>query len=261
VHPYLIDFGFFKLPTYGLLFAGGVLIAWLWFTRRARLMQLPEDKVFNLAFYSLLGGIIGAKLLLVIVDWRDFVADPKLLLGTLRTAGVLVGGVVGGAVVFIAYARRHRLPILRLADAIVAPLALAQALGRFGCFAAGCCYGEPVSPDHPLGVVFDNPDSIAHASHAGETLIAVQPLEATIDLVIVALLTLLWRRRPKPEGTVLWCYLLLYGIARFTIEFWRGDRGRGLYFNDLISTSQLFAIAGIAIGFVMLVRSRLARRS
>ena len=261
MHPYLIDFGFFKLPTYGLLFAGGVLLAWIWFTRRAKQMKLPEDKVFNLAFYSLLGGIIGAKLLLVIVDWRDYVAAPSLLLGTLRTAGVLVGGVVGGAVIFIGYARRHQLPLLRLADAIVAPLALAQALGRFGCFAAGCCYGEPVAAEHPLGVVFDNPDSIAYSSHAGQTLIAVQPLEATVDLVIVALLTLLGRRRPEPEGTVLWCYLLLYGIARFTIEFWRGDRGRGLYFNDLISTSQLFAIAGIAIGLVMLLRSRLARRS
>lgn len=259
MRPYLIDFGLFQLPTYGLLFAGGVLLAWIWFTRRARTMKLPEDKVFNLAFYSLLGGILGAKLLLVVVDWRDYIADPKLLLGTLRTAGVLVGGVVGGAVVFIGYARKHRLPLLQLLDAVVAPLALAQALGRFGCFAAGCCYGEPVGADHPLGVVFNHPDAIAHSAHAGQTLLAVQPLEATVDLIIVVLLTLLWRRRPKPEGTVLWCYLLLYGIARFTIEFWRGDRGRGLYFDDRISTSQLFAIAGIVIGLAMLVRSRLAR--
>ncbi|NIM60910.1 MAG: hypothetical protein GTO30_04430, partial [Acidobacteria bacterium] len=144
----------------------------------------------------------------------DYLADPSLLVGIIRTAGVLVGGVVGGAIVFVLYARRNDLPLIRLADAVVAPLALAQALGRFGCLAAGCCYGVPVDADHPFAVTFEHPQAIAAGRFAGQPLLAVQLLEALADLVIVAILTLLWRRRPKPEGTVLWCYVLLYSILR-----------------------------------------------
>ena len=255
MRPYLIDLGLFRIPSYGILFAGGVLLAWIWFTRRARSMDLPEEKAFNLAFYSLLGGIVGAKLLLILIDWRDYLADPALILGTLRTAGVLMGGVLGGAIVFIYYVRKHSLPVVPLLDAVVAPLALAQAFGRLGCFCAGCCYGKVVEHDHPLGVIFSNPDAIAHSRHATDTLIAVQPLEAGVDLLLVALLTWLWRYRPQPPGLALGAYLLLYGIARFSLEFLRGDSGRGLYFDGAVSTSQLFAVGGMLIGVVFIIRS------
>ena len=266
MRPLLIDLGIVDLPlfgpthlflpTYGVLFALGVTLAWIWFGRRARSLGFPDEKIFNLTFYSLLGGIVGAKLLLVLIDWRDYVADPSLLLGTIRTAGVLVGGVAGGAIVFVLYARRTGLPLIRLADAIVAPLVLAQALGRFGCLSAGCCYGVPVDADHPLAVTFRHPQAIASGRFSGQPLLAVQLIEALIDLVLVVVLTLLWRRRPKPEGTVMWCYVLLYSTARLTIEFFRGDVGRGLFFSERLSTSQLFAIAGLLLAAIMLIRGR-----
>ena len=125
--------------------------------------------------------------------------------------------------VFIWYARRRGLPLTRLLDAVVAPLALAQALGRFGCFSAGCCYGIPVAESHPLAVHFTHPQAIAASRFAGQPLLAVQLIEAVFDLALAGLLTWLWRRKPQPEGTVLWCYLLLYSGARLTIEFFRGD--------------------------------------
>ena len=138
--PVLIDLGTYEipflgethlfLPTYGFLFALAVLIAWWWFMRRARALELPEETLFNLTFFSLLGGILGAKLLLILVEWRVYVENPRLILGTIRAAGVLMGGVVVGALVFVGYARRHDLPVLRLCDALTAPLALAQAPRR-----------------------------------------------------------------------------------------------------------------------------------
>ncbi len=271
MHPLLIDLGtvdlpilgptHLYLPTYGVLFATGVTLAWIWFGRRARSLGIADEKVFNLTFYSLLGGIVGAKLLLVLVDWRDYVADPGLLLGTIRTAGVLVGGVAGGAIVFVLYIHRQQLPFFKLADAVVAPLALAQALGRFGCFSAGCCYGVGVDSGHPLAVTFTHPQAIASGRFAGQPLLAVQLIEAIVDLVLVVILTLLWRRRPEPEGTVMWSYILLYSAARLTIEFYRGDVGRGLFFSGALSTSQLFAICGVLLGAFMLLRGRGSSRA
>jgi phosphatidylglycerol:prolipoprotein diacylglycerol transferase len=271
VHPFLIDLGSVDLPllgpthlflpTYGVLFALGVTLAWIWFTRRARALALPEEKIFNLTFYSLVGGILGAKILLVLVDWRDYVADPSLLLGTIRTAGVLVGGVCGGAIVFVSYARKQGLPLMRLTDAATGPLALAQALGRFGCFSAGCCYGVATDAGNPLAVTFTHPQAIAAGRFAGQPLIAIQLIEAVADLLLAAVLTAVWRRRPQPEGTVTALYLLLYGLARFMLEFFRGDVGRGLFFGDRLSTSQLFAAGAVLVGAILLVRGRLAARA
>lgn len=269
--PTLIDLGMWDLPffgethlflpTYGALFAAAVLVAWWWFTRRARTLGIPEDTLFNLVFYTLLGGILGAKLLLIVVDWRFYLGRPVEIFGTLRSAGVLMGGVICGALVFAGYATRRRLPLWRLADAIAAPLALAQAIGRLGCFAAGCCWGRPVDHDHPLAVVFTDPMAAEQTGVAlNVPLFATQPVQMIHDLLLAGVLTWLWRRRLEPDGTTFWLYVLIYSIGRGTIEFWRGDSGRGLYFGDLLSTSQLISLAGIALALVFLLRGRVARR-
>jgi len=118
-----------------------------------------------------------------------------------------------------------------------------------------------VDAGHPLAVTFTHPQAIASGRFFGQPLLAVQLIEATVDLALVVVLTVLWRRRPRPEGTVMWTYLLLYSTARLIIEFYRGDVGRGLYFSDQFSTSQLFAISGILVGAFMLIRGRWASRS
>jgi len=271
VFPTLIDLGrhdlpllgetHLFLPTYGVLFALGVVLAWVWFMRRTRESGASEEQRFNLAFYSVLAGIIGAKLLLILVDWRTYLAHPKEILGTLRSAGVLMGGVLAASTTFYYYSRKHGLPVFVLADAIVAPLALAQALGRLGCFTAGCCWGVPLDPSHPLAVVFTDPQ--AHQQTGvplGLSVFPTQLTEMTIDLVLVVILTVMWRRSLRPPGTVFWTYVLLYSVARGIIEIWRGDSHRGIYFDGTVSTSQAIAFATALLASAMLVRGRLALR-
>ena len=321
-----------------MLFATGAVVAWWWFSRNARSIEVPEHHVFNLAFYGLLGGILGAKLLLVAVDWRFYATNPLEILGPfppagllaglglgaaygvyrvrrtddvpgrpvvrvvvwclvggfvgsklqlivptltarfsgagtpgligiepwfgslLRSAGVLIGGVIGGAAVFVGYARRHGLPTLRLADAMAAPLALSQAIGRLGCFAAGCCYGKRT--DAWWGIVFSNPEATRHTGvPLNEPLIPTQLLQLGSNLLLALVLALIWRRRPDPAGTVLLWYVLLYGVTRTIIEVLRGDTARGLYLNGAVSTSQIFSIAGALLAAALLVRGRGGRRS
>jgi phosphatidylglycerol:prolipoprotein diacylglycerol transferase len=262
LHPILIDLGTFDLPllgetrlflpTYGLLFASGVLAAWVWFMRRTAGMKVDADQVFNLTFYSLLGGLIGAKLSLIVVDWEYYVTDPANLLGIIRAAGVLMGGVLIASLTFALYAWRTGLPMRELGDAIAAPLALAQAIGRLGCFAAGCCYG--VATDGWCAITFTDP---AAATQTGVplnvALVPTQLIQMLNDLVLAGLLTWLWRRRIRPAGTVFWIYVLLYSVTRGIIETWRGDAQRGLYFGDQVSTSQLLAIMGVVLALTMMV--------
>jgi phosphatidylglycerol:prolipoprotein diacylglycerol transferase len=265
MHPILFDFGTYNLPlfgtthltipTYGVIFALGALAAWSWFVARARDLNLPQEPVFNLAFYTLLAGLLGAKLTLIVVDLPYYIKNPADILGTIRSAGVLMGGVFVGAAAFVMYARKQKLPFWELADAIAAPLALAQGIGRLGCFAAGCCYGvesrawcamsfTSASAHDQTGVPLSIP------------LMPVQLIEFAFDLVLALLLTFLWRRRIRPAGTVLWIYAVIYGVGRATIEHWRGDSVRGLWFGGVVSTSQLFSLAAVAVGAFFLIRNR-----
>lgn len=269
--PILIDFGTHDLPllgeqhlflpTYGFLFALGVVLSWIWFMRRAKGMGLPEDRLFNLTFYSVLAGILGAKALLIVVDWRTYMANPVEILGTLRSAGVLMGGVLAGALTFVFYCRRYNLPLWALADAISAPLVLAQAMGRLGCFSAGCCWGVPLDASNPIAITFT--DAQARAQTGVPLDVALFPSQLTemfYDLGLIVLLSVMWRRKAKPAGVVFWTYVLLYSLGRGTIEFWRGDAHRGVYFGDLISTSQLLAVGTALLAAVVLLRAARKRR-
>jgi phosphatidylglycerol:prolipoprotein diacylglycerol transferase len=266
--PVLIDLGTYNLPflgetpiflpTYGALFATSVVVAWFWFTRRARSLGIPDEPLFNLVFYTLLAGILGAKALLILVEWRAFLANPALLLGTLRSAGVLIGGLIAATATFMVYSRKQGLPAMKLADAMVAPVALAQGMGRLGCYAAGCCWGVSTHADHPLAITFTDPRASAQTGvPLNSPLIATQLIQMTTDILLAGLLTVLWRRRSDRDGEVFWVYVLAYSLVRGTIEFWRGDVGRGLYLGGMISTSQGFALAGMILAGTMLVRSRL----
>jgi len=272
MHPILVDFGTWNLPlfgethlflpTYGVLFASAVVLAWWWFVRRARSLGISDEALFNLSFYSLLAGILGAKLLLILVDWRYYLSEPSAILGTLRSAGVLAGGVLAGGLVFWLYCRTQGLPTFRLGDAIAAPLALAQAVGRLGCFSAGCCWGVHTAADSPLAVVFTDPT--AHAQTGvplGQPLIAIQLVQSAGDLLLAGVLTLLWRRRPAVPGTVFWIYVLVYSVMRGTIEFWRGDAQRGVYFGGHVSTTQLIAGAAALLAAAMLLAHRRRARA
>ena len=83
-------------------------------------------------------------------------------------------------------------------------------------------------------------------------------IEQSVDLLLALVLSLLWRRRLQPAGTVFWLYVLLYSVARGMIEFWRGDVHRGLYFGDRISTSQILALGGVVLALTILARARSA---
>jgi phosphatidylglycerol:prolipoprotein diacylglycerol transferase len=270
MHPILLDFGTHELPLlgrthlflpmYGALFATGVVIAWWWFLRRAARLGVDPDRAFNLTFYTLVGGLLGAKLSLVIVDWRYYLANPSEILWVVRIAGVLMGGILCGAAVFVLYSIRQRLPLHRLGDAIAAPLALSQAIGRLGCFSAGCCWGVE-RPGLWCATTFTDPFAAEKTGvPLNVPLFPAQLAQFASDLVLAGILTVLYRRKIRPDGSTFLWYVLLYSLSRGTIEIYRGDVHRGLYFGGLLSTSQILAILAGLWALGMLIYYRLGRR-
>ena len=252
MYPRLIQIGSFYIPTYGVLVALGFL-AGLWITLRlARRGGLPEEKIANLAVYCALAGILGAKLLMVLFDLGDYIRNPGQLftMETLQAAGVFHGGFIVALVFAVLYMRRQSLPAFATMDVFAPGIALGQAIGRLGCFAAGCCWGKECNL--PWGVRFRS-DQAARVP-LGKTLHPAQLYESAADLIIFAILYRGFRRN-RQEGQIMGWYLVLYSTARFFIEFFR-EHEQALV--GPFSLTQWIALALLACGAGILLRGRYA---
>ena len=246
--------GEITIYTYGVLLAAAYLLGLKLAMVRAQARGLDGAKVLDLGIYIIISALIGAKLLLVVTDFRTFQEDPRELLTLARSGGVFYGGLILAVTVALWYIRRTGLPLWTTCDAFAPGIALGHVVGRFGCLFAGCCYGKPTSM--PWGITFTDPFAEANVgTPLGMALHPTQLYEAGAELLIlIVLLTTERKGRPFP-GRTFWLYMLLYAISRFIIEFYRGDP-RGSV--GMFSTSQFISILLAPLAIVMLVS--LARR-
>ncbi len=246
--PEILHVDRFFLPTYGLLVSLGVLIG-LWVSvRNSKKLGINPDHAWNLGILVVLCGIIGAKILYIINDWGAYAAHPSEIfsLATLQAGGVFSGGLIGALAAAVWYIRRHHMPPLGTCDAFAPGLALGHAIGRVGCFAAGCCYGKPTH--HFWGVTFTNPLAYARVgTPLGIPLEPTQLFESAVELANFFVLLWLFKRK-KFEGQVFGAYLFLYGVARFFLEFIRDDPGRGSVFGGIMTGTQLISICLVITG-------------
>ena len=145
------------LHSYGALVALGFLAA-LWMAARlARPAGLDADAVVNLGIYCALSAIVGAKIMMFLVDIPYYSRYPSEIftLGTLQAGGVFYGGLIAALAVAWWYMRKTRLPGLKTADVFAPGIALGHGIGRLGCFSAGCCWG--IEWHLPWAVTFTNP--------------------------------------------------------------------------------------------------------
>jgi phosphatidylglycerol:prolipoprotein diacylglycerol transferase len=250
MYPLLFEVGRFPVYTYGLLLAAAYLTG-LWLAvRRARARGLDGEKVMDLGILIIAAALIGAKLLLLVVEFDYYSNNPGELLNMVRSGGVFYGGLILAVAAAFWYMRRARLPLWHTTDAFAPGIALGHVVGRFGCLMAGCCYGRPTSL--PWAVTFTNPLAAENVgTPLGVALHPTQVYEAGAEFLILLLLLATERRgRPFP-GRTFWGYMLLYAISRFIIEFYRGDP-RGAV--GIFSTSQLISIVLVPLSLFMLWR-------
>jgi len=138
-------FGPITVYTYGVLLAAAYLLGLKLAMVRASKRGLNDAKVLDLGIYIIIAALVGAKLLLLITDFRTFRADPAELLTLLRSGGVFYGGLILAVAVALWYIRRAGLPLWTTCDVFAPGIALGHVVGRFGCFFAGCCYGQPTT--------------------------------------------------------------------------------------------------------------------
>lgn len=242
-------FGPITVYTYGVLLAAAYLLGLKFAMVRAKACGLDEARVLDLGIYIIISALIGAKLLLLVTDWRTFAGDPRELMTLARSGGVFYGGLILAVIVSLWYIRRAKLPLWTTCDSFAPGIALGHVIGRFGCLFAGCCYGKPTTL--PWAITFTDPFAAANVgTPLGVPLHPTQLYEAGAEFII--LMVLLWsERKGRPfAGRTFWLYMLLYAVSRFIIEFFRGDERGNV---GVLSTSQFISVLLAPLAVVMLV--------
>ncbi len=273
----------FKLPyfnftfnTYGFLLALAFIVGLFVMARLAERDGLDKQKVYDLGLWVLAASLVGSKVLMVATEWNSYYRDNPGQIFTLdffRSGGVFYGGFIGAVVASVIVMRVYKLPWWRTADAFAPGVVIGHAIGRLGCFSAGCCWGKPTTSF--CGVHFSDkghevtgvPTMVSHlsdpvqqnvwAERLGGMLAPVrlhptQLYEAGALLLIFMLLLAMFRRR-RFYGQVILSYAIMYAVARFVIEFWRDDL-RGDLFG--VSTSQFIAVVLFVAALAIMMRIR-----
>jgi len=249
MHPILIEFGFFKIFTYGLLVATGFFVGIMLAVRQGKDEGLDPQKILDLCFYILISAILGARALYIVVEYRYFLANPLEIFMFWKGGLVFYGGFLASVIFAWYYIRKHQLPLWPLADVLAPALALGQAIGRWGCYFAGCCYGAQTNV--PWAIIFSDPKSLAPLN---VPLHPTQIYLSLTNLIIFGILMFL-RKRKSFDGQVFWTYGILYSIGRFIIEYFRAD-DRGFAVQNILSTSQFIGIFVLLFSITMWSRLR-----
>jgi phosphatidylglycerol:prolipoprotein diacylglycerol transferase len=246
MYPEIFHISFFHLHTYGVLVALAFL-AGLWMASLlAKRAGLSVDAITNLGIYCALAAIVGAKVMMIIVDprYRENPADI-FSMDTLEAGGVFYGGLLAALAVSWWYMRQSKLPLMRTADVFAPGIALGHGIGRLGCFSAGCCWG--VECHLPWAVTFSS--VAAHENVGvplGQPLHPTQLYESFAEFIIFAILYRQVSKAHRP-GAIIGLYLMLYSVARFTVEFFRYHEQGNLWGTPL-DTSQWISLGLFLLG-------------
>ncbi len=222
----------------------GIVLVFILAFRRAKKYGVSIDDMLIIAAFSLLIGLIGASLLYAFASYPISAIIESIFAGKFEIFGGIVyyGGLIGGIIGSIVGLKVTKVKTQIAEMAIIPFLPIGHAIGRVGCVMAGCCNG--MEYNGILAIYY--PDTITGLS-AEHGYFPVQFLEAVLN-VIIAVFLIIHTKKEKPKYSILFLYLLIYAIIRFSLEFLRGDKIRGIYFG--LSTSQWISILLFIISVV-----------
>jgi phosphatidylglycerol---prolipoprotein diacylglyceryl transferase len=248
MHPILFRIGSWPVYSYGVLLALAYLAALQMIVVRGRRAGLDSARLTDVGIYLIIAALIGAKLMLIAVDFDYFRNQPREILSLVRAGGVFYGGLIAAFFTGLWLIQRYKLPLWTTADLIAPGIALGHIVGRFGCLLAGCCYGRPT--DVAWAITFIDPVA---ASNVGTPLqVPLHPTQlydAGAEAIILVALLFTERRGRTFPGRTFWLYMLLYAISRYVIEIYRGDE-RGMILG--LSTSQFVSVVIVPVSLAML---------
>lgn len=239
MHPILFKIGFINIYTYGLMVAIGFSLATILSAKEAGRRGISSDDIISLSLVVLITGLIGARLLYVILNLGIFIARPIEIFMISHGGLVFYGGAVSSFICGIIYLKKKRLDILKVLDIISPFVALGHSIGRIGCFFNGCCYGRPIY------------SFFGYKLH--KLIIHPTQIYSSLYLLLLYVLLRFQYKHQTFRGQVFYSYLLLYTTGRFLIEELRGDQVEVFLGMTL---SQLISIVVFFIAVFLYIRKR-----
>lgn len=247
MRPVLIELGGIEIPAYGVMLAISFLAALWYVKRKAPDLGIPSVVVENLAFYIMLGVILGGRLLYAAFHSQQYEHDIMGIFRIWEGGMMFFGGFLGGFLLGALYLRRQRISILKISDIVAPSMGLGLFFTRIGCFLNGCCFGVPSTL--PWAVEFPKACVAGASPVGGYALHPTQLYESIFGLVLFFFLN---NRLAKSSGTgaVFAQFLIFYGWFRFGIDFIR-------YYEDTANfwINQIIAIGLVIVGAVIILRA------
>ena len=251
MYPIIFQFGPITIYSFGAMMALAALsAAWVVHAELKRYGYNPE-LASTMVFAAAIGGLVGARLLFIVEEWPNFLAAPMNYIVT-GAGFTWYGGFIGGVAAVSWVVKKNKIPWLIGADIAAPALALAYGVGRIGCHVAGDGDWGKIT-DVPWGVAYTNAivgwaDPNTGIPYPPGVRVHPTPIYEFIEGVIV--FGILWslRKRGYAPGTMAWLYLILGGIARLVVEFWRINPPLALG----LSEAQWFSLALMALGIFLL---------
>jgi phosphatidylglycerol:prolipoprotein diacylglycerol transferase len=234
---------------------GFLVFLWLTYRHPKRIELIGGEQYLNALFIGLVSGVVGGRLLYIATDLKYFLANPLDMLAPWQGGFVVLGSIIGVLIVVPLYLHRLRVKILPLLDLASLYAPLMQAIARFGCLFAGCCYGE-VAHNLPWAITFTDPNGFAPLHFP---LHPTQMYLALASFCIFILINLFARIVTTQAGQLSFIFLILESLSRFTLDFWRGDRGPlfefslGSHARFLLSEMQCYSATFFALCLVGLI--------
>jgi phosphatidylglycerol---prolipoprotein diacylglyceryl transferase len=248
MYPILLKIGPLHIFTYGFFLALAFLGAIAMCGREARRMGVQPNLIYDLCFYIVLAALAGSRLLHVLLEFPYFLAHPLEIFAMWKGGLAFQGGLILSLIVAWIFMYRHQMPIWGTFDILAVGSPLGQFIGRIGCFMAGCCYGR--SCELPWAVTFNHPETLALR---GVPLHPAQLYESFLALGVFGFM--LWfRYRKKFEGQLIGTYLLLAGLVRFAVEFFRADERGPILFAGMVTTQVIALALALSAGTFLLWR-------
>jgi phosphatidylglycerol:prolipoprotein diacylglycerol transferase len=242
----LFGYGPLDVRWYGLMYLGGFVGGWLGARAHAKRpwSRIKPEHVDDIVFYVALGAIVGGRIGYMLVYGLSELLSNPLNLFKVWTGGMSFhGGLLGVLVAMWLYGRAIKQPFFVVTDFIAPWVPIGLFLGRVGNFINGELWGKPTSPDAPWAVMVDG-----QARHAS------QLYEALLEGIVLFVVLWLYARKPRPLMATSGLFLLIYGAARFVIEFVREpDQQMGYLALGWVTTGQMLSAPMVIAGAILFV--------
>ena len=246
----ILEIGNFQIRWYSIFILIAIFTGGFFVYREARKKGLDKDQLIDIMFYTIIIGILGARIYYVLFNLDYYLANPLEIIQMWHGGLAIHGGLITALVFLIIYSKKKKINLLLFLDTIVVGLLIAQAIGRWGNFFNGEAYGRDVTLEFLKNLHL--PQFIINGMHIGSSYKEPTFLyESILSLIGFIILILIRKIKKLKTGTLTSIYLIWYGIERLIIETFRSD---SLMLGP-IKVAQLVSIIGIIIGIIILFRS------